>query len=254
MNLGAVTELVQAIAATAAVARLLYLDLGKRFPALVAYLIFIAVSYFCYGIFNPRSKAYFWIYISFIPLECIFSIFAVRELLMLTFDNYPGIRTIGRWTMYAGLGVSVALSLVLTRALWAVGANGRQKWGLFYFEVAQRSIVFSLAVVIIAIIFVLSKYPLHLGRNTYVSCAFFSALFLSEAARLFIDALTQGLYNHVADWTEDFVIAFCLVGWAALLKPHTAAVARVAFSDPQEDRLLQQLHSLNQLMSRAARQ
>jgi hypothetical protein len=254
MNLDAASEFVQATAATAAAGRLVYLGLERRFPALLAYLIFTVVSTVCYSLFSTTSRLYFWIYILLLPLDSIFSIFAVRELLMLTFDNYPGIRTIGRWAMYAGTGLSVAVSLVLTRVFWAVGASGRQKWGLFYFEVAQRSIVFSLAVVIIAIIFVLSKYPLHLGRNTYVSCAFFSALFLSEAIELFVDALTRELFNRYADWTADFVIAFCLVGWAALLRPQTAAVARVAFADPQEDHLLQQLDSLNQLMSRAARQ
>ena len=155
--------------------------------------------------------------------------------------------------MYAGICVSVVTSLALTRAFWDIGDSGRHKFGLFYFEEAQRSIVFSLAVVIVAIVFVLSKYPLRLNRNTYVSCAFFSAMFLSQAGDLFFDALTRNLYNRYADWTADFIIAFCLVAWAALLRPQTAPVARVAFADPQEDRLLQQLDALNQLMSRAAR-
>jgi hypothetical protein len=247
-------QFAQVIAAAVAAGRMLSLGLGKRFPALLGYLLFTACSSLCYSILDPRSKPYFWFYISLTPLESVLKIFAVRELVMLTFDNYPGLRTIGRWTMYAALAVAVTASLLLTSAFWSVGAHGRQKWGVFYFEVAQRSIVFALAVVIIAIIFVLSKYPLHLGRNTYVSCAFFSVLFLTEAAQLFIDATMRELFNRYVDWTEQFVIVFCLVGWAALLKPEAATVARVAFTGPQEDRLLQQLNSLNQLMSRAARQ
>ncbi len=254
MNFDAAFEFVRATAATAASGRLLYLGLGRRFPALLGYLLFTVLSSASSILINTTSILYFWIYISLVPLDCIFSIFAVRELLMLTFDNYPGIRTIGRWAMYAGMGLSLAVSLVLTRMFWAVGATGRQKWGLFYFEVAQRSIVFSLAVVIIAIIFVLSKYPLRLERNTYVSCAFFSALFLSEAIDLFLEAQARLLFNRYAEWTADFVIALCLAGWAALLRPQTATVARVAFTDPQEDHLLQQLESLNRLMGRAARQ
>lgn len=254
MNPGFAAQFAQVIAAAVAASRMLYLGLGNRFPALLGYLIFIAASSLCYGILDPRSKPYFWVYLSLVPLESIFKIFAVRELVMLTFNNYPGIRTVGRWTMYAGLAIALTASILLTRAFWTVGAHGRQKWGLFYFEVTQRSIVFALAVVIIAIIFVLSKYPLHLGRNTYVSCAFFSVLFLSEAVQLFVDAMMRELYNRYVDSTEQLVIVFCLVAWAALLKPETATVTRVAFTGPQEDRLLQQLNSLNQLMSRAARQ
>lgn len=254
MSPGFASQFAQVIAAAVAASRMLYLGLGKRFPALLGYLIFIACSSLCYSILDPRSKSYFYVYVSLSPLESIFKIFAVRELVMLTFDNYPGLRTIGRWTMYAGLAVAVTASLLLTRAFWTVGSHGRQKWGVFYLEVAQRSVVFALAIVIIAIIFVLSKYPLHLGRNTYVSCTFFSVLFLSEAVQLFVDAMMRELYNRYVDWTEQFVIVFCLVGWAALLKPQTATVTRVAFAGPQEDRLLEQLNSLNQLMSRAARQ
>ena len=106
--------------------------------------------------------------------------------------------------MYLGIGYRPdRIRWLLTRFFWNTGAHGRQKWGVFYFEVAQRSIVFSLAVVIIAIIFVLSKYPLHLGRNTYVSCAFFSVLFLSEAVQLFVDAMMRELYNRYVDWTAS---------------------------------------------------
>jgi hypothetical protein len=174
-------------------------------------------------------------------------------LLTLTFDNYPGIRTVGRWALYAGIALSVGTSLAMTRFFWNTGAKGRQKWGLFYFEITQRSIVFSLVVVIVAILFVLSKYPLHLGRNTYVSCAFFSALFLSEAATLLLDSTTRVLHNDLVDLIESIFIALCLGSWAFMLRPAVAPIARVAFSTPQEDHLLQQLDSLNQLMSRAAK-
>src|ERR1700748_1963100 len=115
MNLDTASEFVLATAATVAAGRLLYLGLGRRFPALLAYLIFTVAGTVCPIVFNTTSRLYFWIYLSLVPLDCIFSIFAVRELLMLTFDNYPGIRTIGRWAMYAGMGLSVTVSLVLTR-------------------------------------------------------------------------------------------------------------------------------------------
>jgi len=249
----AFTEILESVSAMIAVGRLVYLGLGQRFPALLAFLTYIAIVSLAVSILHRSSVLYFWIYIATAPLECIFSIFAVRELFTLTFDNYPGIRTVGRWAMYAGVGISAGLSLALTRIFWGTGADGRHKWGLFYFEVAQRAIVFSLAVAIVAIVFVLLKYPLHLDTNAYVSCAFFSALFLSDAARLFINGLARGLYNNYADWGEAILIALVLMSWALLLRPQTAPVARIAFSSPGEDHLLQQLNSLNQLMSRAAR-
>ena len=111
-----------------------------------------------------------------------------------------------------------------------------------------------MAFVIVTILVFLSKYPLHLGRNTLVSSVFFSVMFLSEACRLLIDSLNPDMHIFYVDWAENIFVAVCLVSWAAMLRPETERVpARVTFSTPQEDHLLQQLNSLNQLMARAAR-
>ncbi len=231
----------------------MYLGLARQFPALLGYFLFVAVLESAWAVMEQSSRIYFWTYVLIEPLEYIFSILVVRELLTLMFDNYPGIRTVGRWAMYTGIVLSAGTSLALTKFFWSTGAKGRHKWGLFYLESTQRSIVFSLVVVILAILFVLSKYPLHLGRNTYVSCGFFSALFLSEAVRLLLDSTARVLYNNFADRTESIFIALCLGTWAFMLQPAAAPVTRVAYSTPQEDHLLQQLDSLNRLMSRAAK-
>ena len=249
------TDLLESVAAGSAGGRLIYLGLGKQFPALLGFVIFVAVLNFAYGVMDRFSRPYFWTYVAIEPLEYIFRILVVRELLTVMFDNYPGIRTVGRWAMYAGIAVSAGASVALTRFFWNAGASGRHKWGLFYMEVTQRSVVFTLVAVIVAILFVLSKYPLHLSRNTYVSCAFFSALFLSEAAALLLDSTARVLHVDLVDQAESVFIALCLGSWALMLQPQSAPapVARVAFSNPQEDHLLQQLASLNQLMSRAAK-
>jgi len=254
MDPNVATELSQAVAATAAVTRLIYLNLAKRFPALLAYLVFEAVMNLGYGLLNPVSVQYFWSYVVLEPLECVFGIIAVRELFTLTFDEYPGIRTVGRWVMYAGVALALSISLLLTGFFWSGAARGRAHSDLFYLEVSKRSIVFTLALVIVAILLFLSKYPLHLSKNTLVSSAFFGALFLSETFRLLVDSLAPKLHIHYVDWSEAFFISVCLVGWAAMLRPEPQRVpAQIRYSRPQEDQLLQQLKSLNQLMTRAAR-
>jgi hypothetical protein len=228
------------------------LNLARQFSALITYLTFIGIWNLASAFVSPRSDLYFWIYIASVPLECIFGIFAVRELFALLFDRYPGIRTVGRWSMYAGIALSTAASLVLTGISWGGGARGRS--GLFYFEVAERSIVFSLAIVIVTILFFLSRYPLHLGRNTNVSSAFFSALFLVESVQLLIDSLQPALYHPWVDRIAGVFAALCVFAWAALLQPESAPrPARIPLSTPHEDQLLQQLDSLNELMTRAAR-
>lgn len=246
-------ELLQTAAATVAVTRLIYLGLVKQFPSLAAYLVFLAVINLDFGLLNQASVLYAWSYVILEPLKWIFSVLAIRELFALTFHRYPGIRTVGRWAMYSGVLLALGVSLLVTRFFWSGGVRGRSA-PLFYFEVSQRSVVFTLAIVIVTLLLFLSKYPLHLSRNTLVSSAFFSVLFLSEACRLLIDSLAPKLYNDFIDWPEAIFIAICLFGWAALLKPETeTAPTRITFSTPREDHLLQQLNALNQMMTRSAR-
>jgi len=254
MDPSAATELILASAASAALIRLIYLNLARAFPALVTYLAFVAVMNLGYGLLNQASEIYYWSYVVLEPVECVLSIIAVRELFALMFNAYPGIRTGGRWVMYAGVALALSLSLLLTGFFWSSRAMVRGDARLYYVEVSERSIVFTLAFVIVTILLFLSKYPLHLGRNTLVSSAFFSVLFLGEAARLLIDSLAPKLNIHAVDWAGTVFMSLCLFGWAAMLKPESrVAPAQIRFTSPDEDHLLRQLDSLNQLMTRAAR-
>jgi hypothetical protein len=157
----------------------------------------------------------------------------------------------------------VAAAASLTASLGFAPDRSHGSQHLFYIEVVQRSVVFTLAVVILAVMFALSRYPLHLGRNSIVSSVFFSAIFLSDAGRLLVDSLSSRLYNQFADLTEATVIFLCLGTWAVLLRRATAdelvmdtKVAerpRLAFANPAEAQLLSELDSLNRLLTRAAR-
>lgn len=253
MDSHAAPDLIEAVAAAAVVVRLIYLSLATRYPALLGYLALLAMIGFGLGLLHTVSAVYFWTYIVLEALECVFSVFAVRELLALTFNDYPGIRTVGRWAMYSGVAFALSISLLVTGFFWNGGPDGRSA-DLFYFEVFQRSIVFSLAFVIVTILLFLSKYPLHLNRNTLVSSAFFSVLFLSEASQLLVDSLAPKLYNVYVDWSGTVFVSICLIGWAAMLRPETErAPERIPFSTPREDYLLQQLDALNQMMTRSVR-
>ncbi len=248
-----VREFVQSAAALIALARLTYLDLTKQFRALAWFLGLLSVSQLLAGVLSRDWIGYFWYYVALNPLESAAGIFAVRELIALIFANYPGIRTVGRWALYAGILVSVGTSVVLTALFSYDGSEPRSKWGLYYIEMAKRSIVFSLVIAIIAILFVLSKYPLNLGRNTYLSCAFFSAMFLIEAAQLLVDGSKRLLFSDLAENAAAISTSACLFLWAFFLRPQTAPAPRVAVPTEHEDRLLHQLEALNSLMIRTTR-
>jgi hypothetical protein len=248
-----VREFSQSFAALVALTRLISLGLTKKFPALACYLGVLALEGLAASGHPRQSEWYFWCYIALTCIESAAGIFAVRELIAVIFANYPGIRTVGRWALYAGIAVWVGTSLVLTSLFRYAGSQPRSKWGLYYIETANRSIASSLVIAIIAILFVLSRYPLNLGRNTYLSCAFFSGMFLIEAAQLLVESSKRLLFSELADSAAAISISACLFIWAFLLRAQTAPAPRIVFPTAHEDQLLHQLESLNSLMVRAAR-
>ena len=140
----------------------------------------------------------------------------------------------------------------MARVFWQEGAK---RTNLYYILVVQRSVVFTLAIIIVSILLFLTRYPLRLHRNSYVSTVFFSAVFLSEAVEMLIDSLSPHFHSTGVDVAQIGFAAACFVGWAWMLKPEiVGAPVRVTFENPHERELLQQLESLNRLLTRAGRQ
>src|SRR6202021_3342557 len=131
-----VREFVQSTAALVALTRLTYVKQAKQFRALAWYLGVLCVYNLLAGGLSPRSTTYFWYYVGMIPVESAAGIFAIRELIALIFANYPGIRTVGRWTLYAGIGLSAGTSLACARFGSGSGPALRSKSGVVYIEAA----------------------------------------------------------------------------------------------------------------------
>lgn len=252
MTVYSATALVEAAAAIIAIARLLSLQLVGIFPALLSFLSVIAVTAAAASFFSSASPAYFWLYIFQTPVYCLLAVLAARELFAVVFKKYPGIRTAGRMAMYSCIGFASIISLA-----FALGHSGPATFSshLVYIELARRSVVLSVALFILFILYSLSRYPLELGRNILVSSALFSMLFLGQAAQLLIDSFFSVLSNQMVDAVDVIFGAACTLVWAVLLRSEPApAPVRVKYSSEQEEHLLHQLDSLNRLLTRAARQ
>jgi hypothetical protein len=243
----------QAAAAAFAAARLLHFRLRRRYPVLFSYLIVSTILSVVFSLLPVKSHAYYWAYIVTQPVAWCAAALAVREMFALIFKDYPGLQTAGRWTLYGALALSVVVAIALTKTLHASsGAPTSQE--LVYILWLDRSIGFTLAVTIAILMLFLSRYPLHLDRNTYVAGGFFSAIFLAAGAVKLIDSISTDLYSVYADYAEVTFAAVCFAGWGLMLgyaeKP---APARAAVNKPREAELLQQLESLNQILSRSVR-
>jgi hypothetical protein len=252
MNPVSLAEFFEAAAAGVAAARLIRLGLAKQQPALLIFLLFMAVDLFGLSCLAPESAAYFWFFMVSLIVSWFVSIIVVREMFTLTLERYPGIRTAGYWSIYWAVGLSLTICLLITVYSGNGGARGRS--GLYYVEIADQWFVQTLAVVVAAIMLFLSRYPLHLNRNTYVSCSFFSAVFLSDAAVLLVDAYAPHLFLRSVDTMQILFAGACFAAWAVMLKAaETDAPTRITFESPEEHHLLLQLESLNNLLARSGR-
>lgn len=242
----------EAAAAAFAAVRLLQFRLARKFPFLLSFLATYTIFGLTLSILTRRSPAYLWVYLIAGPFEWITASLAVYEMFSLIFRDFPGLRTAGRWALYAAIGISLIAFLLVAGTSSPKGTVNSQR--LYYELIVDRSIHFSLAAIVLVLILFLSRYPLHLDRNTYVASGVFGAVFLAQSAVRLIDTLSLRLVSDFADYPEVAFTALGFLGWGILLRaPKPVILPRVHTNKPREIELLHQLESLNDILSRSAR-
>jgi hypothetical protein len=242
-----------ALTATFAFARFFQGVLFRQQRALAVYVAANAFATFLITFVPLSSQLYYRIFLGFESTMWVLQVLAVREIFALATARYPGIRTVGRRIVVGAVLVSAVTSVLVTTALWQNRASSRPTF-LYFFVTVDRTILFSLAVIVISILLFLSHYPLNLHRNTYVSTALFSIGFLTQAAAQVIDILSPKLYSKPTDIAQSFISAASFFIWGLMLqRQNEAPEPQISFPTHKEQELLDQLESLNRLLSRAGR-
>jgi hypothetical protein len=246
--------ILQAAAAAFAVVRLLQFHLARPFPFLCSYLIVTALFSGSFSVMDEHSRAYVLTFIVADPVILFAAALAVFEMFALIFRDYAGLRTAGKWALNVALAVSIAVSFFVALYLPPrQGGTALSQW-LVYEVVFDHFINFGLAVIVLILMWFLSRYPFDLDRNTYVASGFFSAMFLAQAADRLIDSISPHLFAHYADYPEVGFAAICFLIWGVMMRPASAPVrAAIRVNETREAVLLQQLASLNGILSRSVR-
>jgi len=245
-------ELFQGSAALIAAWRLASLGLARSQTAILSFLCLSSLCCFLLSTLPAASDYYFWIFLVCTGCTWAVSAWSVREMFSLSMAHYPGIRSAARWVLYASIAFSFLFSAGLAVSGWLKGPHGQTS--LYYIQGADRVVVLTLAAIVAGLLWFLSRYPLHLSRNTYTSCILFSLVFVSEGVADLIDSFAPWLYWVGVDTAEVLLGAILFLGWAFLLRQETFAPARrVTFDDPRETDLLRQLDAMNRLLSRVGR-
>jgi len=219
--------------------------------------------FFCYFIFrvlngiwplalNIRSPAYLHVWIITEPLTWMFYVGVVLELYKLILERHPGLYTLGRWALYLGMALSVGVS-VLTLFLH-IKPSQRSRILPYVFS-ADRGVTLCLAIFLLLMLFLLSRYPVPLSRNVILHSTLYTVFFLSNTLGVILSSVFGvGLYTSIN--TGLMVVSCaCVYSWLFFLSPtgEKVRINVVRFGPEQEDRLLCHLDSLNTTLLRVSR-
>jgi hypothetical protein len=213
--------------------------------------------FFCYFLFRipngiwslllpANSKFYFYFWEFTEPLFWIFQVLVVRELIGLILQRHKGLYTLGRWAMYVGIAVSVALS-VLSLAIKFTAATPARNRGVAFIMGADRGVNFCLALFLVFMVLFISRYPVSLGRNIVLHTVLFTAFFLGNSLTdLFRSLFGIRLYTTI-DSGLMALAAICTFGWFFFLTPKGEEVEMnlIPVSPEREEQMLSHLDSLN---------
>jgi hypothetical protein len=223
--------------------------LARRYPVLTAYLIFMVPFLSGPLLLDLKSRPYFYFWAVCEPLYWILEILLVRELCCAVLAKYQGICTLGRWMMYGGMLSSAAISVLslLPRIQSPISARSRV---LMLLTAADRGVNLALAIFLLLMLFLVSRYPVRLSRNVMMNTIIFSALFLSNS----LGAILRTLFDLKLGLTMDTFLAaiacVCSVAWLMFLTAagEEAKCEWVHFSPDYEERVLGQLDLLNRTL------
>jgi len=257
MSSGALVAFFQylALAGSALTAFKLYSSgLYSRYRIFFWYFLFRIPNSIWPLILDVRSDFYRTVWLLMSPVVWVFYVGVVLELYRLVLERHKGIYSLGRWTMYAALALSVTISglTLLPRIRPAMPIVNKE----FAFELAaERGIIFSLVLFILFILLFLSRYPVRLSRNVVAHVTLYSVYFLTSTVALLLRSLFGMQIARPVNVALSGISSLCVLGWFFLLNPKGEEVKTNLphFSPEHEKRLLAQLDALNATLLKVPR-
>ena len=230
-------------------ARLFNNGLYLRYRVFFAYMLFRVPDGIWPLFLDPKSKTYFFWWISTGVLLWVFYVLLVSELYRLVLEKYKGIYSLGRWFVYSGVVVAVAISAMSLTVKF--NPQTPQRSGILpYYMVAERGIDLSLLLFILLILLFLAIFHVPLARNVKVHSAVYAAYFLSNTM-VFLLRVVFGLrMKNEGDLLLMATSCGCLVAWLFLLSPKGESLpsAGEGAGPMEEQRILIHLEALNRTL------
>jgi hypothetical protein len=226
--------------------RLLATGLYSRYRVFFLYFLFRIPNGLWPLLFANTGSLYFYFWIATEPFTWVFHIAVVLELYRLVLEKHGGLYTLGRWALYAGMGISITVSILsLLPKLKNAGALQSKTMG--YYLAAERGVTLGLAIFLVFMVFFLTRYPIPMSRNLIVHIAIYTAFFFSNFLAWLLRSVFGLKVNAQVNLLLGAVSAVCVYLWFFLLTPKGEEVPAnlPSFGPAYEKRALQQLESLN---------
>jgi hypothetical protein len=201
-----------------------------------------------------KTTLYGWIFIFSAPVVWVCYILVVTELYSLVLAEYKGIATFGRYTLGVALGFSVLLAG--STLIFDLSSRAEQFPILLAVFATERWVISSLVILLILITAVLLWFPMPLSRNVVVHSLVYFLYFLSKALALFFRNTMGPTAIHLMNTVVMCTAAACLMIWLLFLSregERKVVKNRIQWDQEAQDRLLQQLDSINASLLRSAR-
>ncbi|MBZ5620389.1 MAG: hypothetical protein LAQ69_16940 [Acidobacteriia bacterium] len=225
-----------------------------RYRVFFAYFIF-RVPVAAYTLLTDvKSHGYFYFWVVTQPLIWIFYAWVVLELCRLVLERHKGLYSLGKWAMYLGMAVSVTLS-VLSLLPRINPTTTQRSRAIFYVMAADRGVTFSLAILVLLMLLMISRYPVRLSRNVVLHASLYTIFFLSNTLGVLLQSVF-GLRHYTAIDTGLLCVSvICVLAWLFFLTPEGEEVrVNIPHFDPkQEERILYHLDTLNATMLKVSR-
>lgn len=203
---------------------------------------------------DQNSKTYFYFWLCSQPVSWMFYVLVIRELTGLILEKYIGLKTLGRWFMYASTVVSLAVSVLslLLRINPTISARSKVMGYVFAID---RGVTASLAVFLLVLLALLSRYPVRLQQNVVLHSFLYTIYFLSNSLTMLMVSLFGVRVYGAVSTALTAAASACGFAWFFLLttKGEEVTVHVPHVNKGQEDRLMSQLDYLNQTLIKSAK-
>jgi hypothetical protein len=243
---------------SAAAIHLYRIKLSERYKILFAFLcIHFVQSLFLFVVphFSQRPRnAYAWTYLLTEPFLDIVSVLLVLEVYSLFLQNYKGLQTVARWIFYVAVPASILISLATVLPAWR--SPTERVPVAFYVALVKRGVNFSLVIFILLFLALLSSYPITMSRNLRNHVAVSTVFLLSTSLAYLMRNVMGDAANHPVNIALLVITVLSWSGWLVLLNPageFEKAVMHRKWSADEEERLVNQLTTINSSLLRATR-